>query len=95
MTVYCRHMPLVPMARPDLAEIERLIAARGYRSVAQFARTLPGRPAKSIYNIKYLEFVGQAFIRQIATALDVKPSQISDMEDDPEQAPVSERKMAS
>lgn len=96
MTVYCRHMPPNRTARPDAAEIERLIGLSRYRTMTRFGRAL-GRNPKSVMNIKYQEYIGTAFICQIASALGVKPSQISDMEDDPEQAPVpaGERKMAS
>jgi transcriptional regulator with XRE-family HTH domain len=88
-------MPLVLTAAPDYPEIRRLIKAHGW-TMTRFARML-GRAPKSVYNIKYKDVISTAFICQIATALGVKPSQISDMEDDPEEAPVSEaeRKMAS
>ena len=78
-------MPPLPTAQPDGPEIRRLIRERGY-SVTDFARRL-GRHPQSIWVI-----TGRAdrpaastrFISQIARELGVRPSQISDMDDDSE-----------
>lgn len=83
-------MPLVPTARPDGPEIRRLIRERGY-TVKRFGQKI-GRNPGSIVNLTCQDRrVSVVFIRQIATALAVRPSQISDMADDDPQDTAAKR----
>ncbi len=83
-------MPPVPTALPDGPAIRALIRERGY-TVTDFARKL-GRHRESIWVMcgPRKPPTSHAFLRQIARALDVKPSDISDMEDDSEE-PIAKR----
>jgi IS30 family transposase len=76
-------MPPVPTAKPDGPKIHALIRERGY-SVTDFARRLARHP-QSIWVITGRTdrpVASKKFIRQIARELGVRPSEISDMEDD-------------
>ena len=78
-------MPPLPTAQPDGPEIRRLIRERGY-SVTDFARRI-GRHPQSIWVITGRSdrpVASKRFICQIARELGVRPSEISDMDDDSE-----------
>jgi transcriptional regulator with XRE-family HTH domain len=91
---YCQHMALVPIAQPDSSKIRELIWARGH-SQADFARMI-GRPPRSLYTLlNDGRPASVAFIRQIARALHVKPSDISDWTgDDNESEPETKAAVA-
>lgn len=76
-------MPPVPTAHPDGEKIRALIKARdsGTYPVRRFARRI-GRHEHSVWNLIQGRTAGTAFLRQVAAALGVNPSDISDMADD-------------
>ena len=78
-------MPPVPTAHPDGPKIHGLIKERGY-SITDFARRI-GRHPQSIWVITGRAdrpVASKRFISQIARELGVRPSEISDMNDDSE-----------
>jgi len=48
---YLDVMPIVPAARPDSAKILQLIKDRGYRSIAEFARSQRRMSVSTLYNV--------------------------------------------
>jgi hypothetical protein len=76
-------MPPVPTAQPDGVKIHALIKARDGETYAveRFARRI-GRHPHSIWNLIQGRNAGTAFLRQVARELGVRPSEISDMDDD-------------
>ncbi len=88
-------MPPVPTAIPDGDKIRRLIRERGY-TVTGFAENLY-RHRESIWTIcgPRKPPTSLRFLRQIARELGVKPSDISDMEDDEPDAPGTQKALAS
>ena len=88
---YCLHMPPVETARPDGPKIGELIRARGY-SQSSLGRAI-GRHPQTIWDIVHARnaAISIPLLFQIARALRVKPSDISDWtadddEDEPETA---------
>lgn len=79
-------MPPVPTALPDGPVIHQLIRERGY-TVTGLARKL-GRHPQSIWVMcgPRRPPTSHAFLRQIARELGVRPSEISDMDDDESEA---------
>ncbi len=85
-------MPPVPTAQPYGLKIQALIKERdsGTYAVERFARRI-GRHPQSLWNIVRGTTTSRAFLRQIARELGVRPSDISDMEDDEPDVPPAQK----
>ena len=81
-------MPPVPTAQPDGVKIHALIKQRDSEpwAVERFGRRI-GRHPQSIWNLIQGRTAGVVFLRQVARELGVRPSDISDMDDDTQSEP--------